>query len=181
MPKVWLLVIGYLLLVPLFLLITNSDQLITVYARYTPEDAYQEKRAAYEAALSKIKDPTKVEKVKEADEMLNKINQSVTFLFDEDINRLGAIMNEVRERQGLTETRVAFGGVETDIESADYWINYAAEAVAYQKIQDYTPMFTSETEIKGAITSSQNELENDLEVLKGKILRAKTEVGKVLN
>jgi hypothetical protein len=170
----------WLVILAMTLLSTVYYPLFTVSARYTPEDAYQEKRAVYDAALAKISDSAKVEKIKQADSLLNQINQSVTFRFDEEINRLGAIMMEVRRRQGITETRVAFGGVETDIEQADYWVNYAAEAVAYQKIQDYTPQFSSESQAKGAITASMNNLENDLEILKGKILKAKTEVGKVI-
>lgn len=97
---------------------------------------------------------------------LNQVNQKVCNRFEEDVSRLAAIMEELRRRKGITETRVAFGGVDTPIKSADYWITYAAEAVAFQRAQKY---------------SSKNELRYSLEVLKNKILRAKTEVGKVLN
>lgn len=97
---------------------------------------------------------------------LNQVNQKVCNRFEEDVSRLAAIMEELRRRKGITETRVAFGGVDTPIKSADYWITYAAEAVAFQRAQRY---------------SSKNELRYSLEVLKNKILRAKTEVGKVLN
>jgi hypothetical protein len=61
---------------------------------------------------------------------------------------------------------VAFGGVDTQIKSADYWVTYTAEALAYQRAQKY---------------SSQSELRGSLEVLKNKILRAKAEVGRALN
>lgn len=97
---------------------------------------------------------------------LNQVNQKVCNRFEEDVSRLAAIMEELRRRKGITETRVAFGGVDTPIKSADYWITYAAEAVAFQRAQRYF---------------SKNELRYSLEVLKNKILRAKTEVGKVLN
>lgn len=97
---------------------------------------------------------------------LDQINQSVCDRFEGDMVKLAAIMEELRNRKGITETRVAFGGVDTQIKSADYWITSAAEAVAYQRAQKY---------------SSQNQLRSSLEVLKNKILKAKGEVGKALN
>lgn len=97
---------------------------------------------------------------------LDQINQKVCNRFEEDIQRLGAIMTELKDRNGITETRVAFGGSDTPIKAADYWVNYAAEALAFQRAQNY---------------SSQNQLKSNLETLRGKILRAKTEVGKALD
>lgn len=97
---------------------------------------------------------------------LNDVNQKVCSRFEADTVKLAAIMEELRSRKGITETRVAFDGVDTQIKSADYWITSAAEAVAFQRAQKY---------------SSQNQLRNNLEVLKNKILKAKGEVGKALN
>lgn len=96
---------------------------------------------------------------------LNQINQTVCSRFENDVARLAEIMDEVRRRQGITETRVAFGGIDTQIKLADYWITFAAEAIAYQKVQKF---------------SSKAELRSSLEVLRDKILNAKTQVGKVL-
>ncbi len=93
------------------------------------------------------------------------INQKVCTRFEEDLGRLAAIMEEVRARKGITETRVAFGGIDDDIKSADYWITYAAEAVAYQRAQKFY---------------SNSNLRYSLETLKGKVLRAKNEVRKAL-
>lgn len=97
---------------------------------------------------------------------LNDINQRVSDRFEEDILKMAAIMEELRRREGITETRVAFGGVDTQIKSADYWVTYAAEALAYQRAQKY---------------SSKDKLKSSLEVLKGKILKAKVQVGKALD
>ena len=97
---------------------------------------------------------------------LYQINQKVCNRFDTDTVKLAAIMEELRRRKGITQTRVAFGGVNTPIENADYWVTYAAEAVAYQRAQQY---------------SSTSSLRGSLEVLKGKILKAKGEVGKALD
>lgn len=97
---------------------------------------------------------------------LNDVNQKVCFRFEEDLNKMAAIMEELRRREGITETRVAFGGVDTPIKSADYWITYAAEAVAFQKAKQFP---------------SKNSLRSSLEVLKNKVLRAKNEVRKALD
>ncbi len=97
---------------------------------------------------------------------LDSVNQKVCNRFEEDMAKMAAIMDELRARKGITETRVAFGGSDTPIKSADYWINFAAEAIAYQRAQKYT---------------SQGQLKSGLETLKGKVLKAKVEVGKALN
>lgn len=97
---------------------------------------------------------------------LDEVNQKVSNRFEADVVKLAAIMEELRRRNGITETRVAFGGVDTQIKAADYSITSAAEAVAYQKAQKY---------------SSQNQLKNSLLVLRNKILKAKGEVAKALD
>ncbi len=97
---------------------------------------------------------------------LDQMNQKVCDRFEEDVAKLAAIMEELKRREGITETRVAFGGSDTPIKTADYWVNYAAEALAYQRIQTY---------------SSKSYLRGNLETLKGKILRAKNEAGKALD
>lgn len=97
---------------------------------------------------------------------LDDVNQKVSDRFEEDVLKLAAIMEELRRRKGITETRVAFGGVDTPIKSADYRVTYAAEALAFQRAQKY---------------SSKAALKNSLEILKNKILKAKGEVGKALD
>lgn len=96
---------------------------------------------------------------------LNQINQKICDKFEVDVLKLAAIMEELRRRKGIKETRVAFGGVDTQVKSADYQITYAAEALAFQRAQKY---------------SSEAQLRSSLGVLKNKILRAKNEVGKTI-
>ena len=97
---------------------------------------------------------------------LDQINQKVCNRLEEDVVRLSAIMEEKRNRLGIKETRVAFGGVDTPIKTADYWITFTAEAIAYQRAQKY---------------STKEQLRSNLEVLKDKVLRAKNEVRKALD
>ena len=96
---------------------------------------------------------------------LDQVNQKVCTRFEEDVSRLAGIMDEVRSRKGIKETRVAFGGIDDQIKSADYWVTFAAEAIAYQRAQKF---------------SSKSELQYSLEILKGKVLKAKAEVCKAL-
>ena len=96
---------------------------------------------------------------------LDVVNQKACDRFESDVLKLAAIMEEKRNRLGIKETRVAFGGVDTPIKTADYWITYTAEAIAYQRAQKY---------------STKEQLRSNLEVLKDKVLRAKNEVRKAL-
>jgi len=69
---------------------------------------------------------------------LYQINQKVCDRFEGDMVKLAAIMEELRRRKGVTETRVAFGGVDTQIKSADYQVTFAAEALAFQRAQKFS-------------------------------------------
>ena len=97
---------------------------------------------------------------------LDEINQKVCNRFEEDTARLAGVMEELRRRKGITETRVAFGNVDTKIETADYWITYAAEAIAFQRSKK---------------SDSKATLKAQLNTLAGKVIRAKNEVRKALN
>lgn len=97
--------------------------------------------------------------------VLHRQNQKVCDRFQEDVNKLAAIMEQLKDRKGITETRVAFGGSDTPIKQADYWVNFAAEAVAFQRVQKYL---------------GKSQLRSSLETLKGKVLTAKNAVRKVL-
>ncbi len=96
---------------------------------------------------------------------LDQVNQKVCDRFEDDLSKMAAIMEELRRRKGITETRVAFGGVDTPIKAADYTITYAAEAIAFQRAQKY---------------SSKSQLQYGLEGLKGKLLQAKADVLRAL-
>ena len=101
-----------------------------------------------------------------SNEVLDNINQKVCNRFEEDTAKLAGIMEELRRRKGIEETRVAFGGIDDAIKSADYQITFAAEAIAYQRAQK---------------VSSSSQLKGSLQTLRSKVLKAKTEVTKALN
>lgn len=97
---------------------------------------------------------------------LDEVNQKVSLRFEEDTSRLAAIMEELRDRKGIIETRVAFGGIDNQIKSADYWITYTAEAIAFQRSKK---------------PDSEVALKSQLQILAGKVIRAKNEVRKALD
>jgi hypothetical protein len=150
------------------------------WARTTPNDLYQEKRAGFENTLSRFQDPAKKSQVLKLDQQLKETNLKIAVRFEEETLKLGAVMEEYKRRQGIKETRVAYGNVDSAIEQADYWVNYAAEAVAYQKIADYTPYGVSENNISASANSAINTIRLDYSVLRGKIMRAKSEVAKLV-
>lgn len=155
----------------------------TVYARVTPNDGYQVIRQQFQQVLDKISDQNKREKMIQADKSLVDINLAVCDRFDYDTAKLSAILTELRVRNHMDDkpTKVAFGIGNNQLEVAEYWVNYAAEAVAYQKIQDYTPQVYSVTDLSSPILSSKAKLKADLNGLTSKVLQAKAEVRKALN
>lgn len=153
-----------------------------VFARVSVNDIYQAKMQAHSEAIAKLT-PANQARVKKADQFLKDINLGVCTRFDGDIAILTAIDAQIRARKGLDSvpTVVAYGQGKTQLETAEYWLNYAQEAVAYQKIGDYTTNISGDSSIDGAIHSQATSLKSDLGVLVNKILHAKAEIGKVLD
>lgn len=152
------------------------------FARVSLNDVYQQKRDAWEAQVAKLS-PENQAKVKKADELLKQVNLAVCSRFDEDVAVLTAVDVQIRERKGLDSvpTIVAYGSGNTPLENAEYWLNYAQEAVAYQKIADYTTSISGDNSVDSAIAIQKANLKSNLGVLANKILRAKSEIAKVLN
>lgn len=161
------------LIIPLILFPTPS------FARVTPNDIYQQRQEDYQNNLNKISDPNKKKLVEDANQQLKDVNHKICDRFDSDVAKMAAILEEEKRRQNITRTTVAYGQGNTPLDSAAYWLNYAAEAVAYQKSQDYTPNLSGN--LKNGLINSENNLNNDLGMLRNKILKAKTEVGIAIN
>jgi regulator of protease activity HflC (stomatin/prohibitin superfamily) len=152
---------------------------VNVFARITPDDIYQEKRVQFQTNLEKMTDPKMKEAVWEADQTLRDINQKVCLRFQLDLDKMAAILDEEKSRENVTKTIVAYGQGNTPLDSAAYQLNYAAEALAYQKAQDYTPEFSGGN-YKTSINTSSANLKYSLEALQNKILAAKTEIKKAI-
>lgn len=151
-----------------------------VFARVTPDDLLQQKKADFQTNLEKIKDNQKKQAVIKADLTLQEINQQVCLRFQEDLNKMAAILDEEKRRQNVTKTIVAYGQGNTPLDAAAYSLNFAAEALAYQKAQNYTPNISGGN-LSGAVNTSSGNLRSDLGVLKGKILNAQAAIKKALD
>ncbi len=113
----------------------------------------------------------------EANQLPKTINENVSNNFSQDVTKIAAILDEEKRRQNITSVRVAYGMGITPMDSAEYYVNFAAEAIAYQKIQDYTPSSNSASSIQNSL----NNLISNLTILQGKVLKAKSETQTVLN
>lgn len=151
-----------------------------VFARITPEDIYQAKRAEYEKNLLTIEDPLKKQAIQNSDQLLKEINLQVCSRFDIDVAKMAAILEEEKARQHITATVVAYGQGDTPLDTAAYYVNFAAEAVAYQKIQDYTPQI-QKNNLGKSVSISKANLKASLQTLQGKIIRAKKETQKAID
>ena len=149
------------------------------FARVTPSDIHKDKVEVFEAILAKIPDANKRAQVEKADQMLYDINQLICSKFDGEVAKLTGILEELKSRAGVNETVVAYGQGDTPLDSAAYWVNWAQEAVAYQKIADYTPLISA-TNFINPLISEQAQLKADLRGLAGKIIKAKGEVAKAI-
>lgn len=165
-----------IILALVFLLFPSVSQ-----ARVTPNDYYQADRTAFNQHLNNLS-ADKRQKMVAADQLLNQINQSVCDRFQADVDKMAAVLEEAKRREGKggAPTRVAYGQGQSQLDRAAYWLNYAAEAIAYQRSQDYTPQFTSDANASLGVSQSMNNLQSSLIVLRGKVLNAKTEVVKTV-
>lgn len=112
----------------------------------------------------------------QVNQLLGTINQNVCNGFDNDLSKMAAILDEEKKRQNITSTRVAYGMGSTPMDQAEYYLNYAAEAVAYQRVQDY-----SSSDSKASAQNSLSRLISSLTTLQGKVTRAKTEAKTALD
>lgn len=111
--------------------------------------------------------------------MLKDLNQSECAKMDNDVNKMAAILEEEKRRQNVSKTTAAFGGLNSPLDSAEYYLTFAAEAVAYQKAQDYTPQISGN--LSAGVNESINSLEANLNATQGKVITAKTYLQKALD
>lgn len=163
----------------IFLILFLLSFPVTVFARTNPNDIYQENKFQFENNLAKISDPHKKELVINANQMLKDLNLSECQKFDTDINKMAAILDEEKSRQNVSKTTAAFGSLNTPLDTAEYYLTFAAEAVAYQKVQDYTPQISGS--LSAGVNESINSLEANLNTTQAKVTKAKEEIQKALD
>lgn len=134
-----------------------------VYARVTPEDIVNERKATYN---SKVKNysPENKQKLETMNKKIHELNWKIAGELEELMLRQGTILDEYQRRNG---------GVETEaMKNSRYWITYAHEAVAYQAAKVYIYDLTGEKNVDRDINITINQLLGEITTLKGKVVKS---------
>lgn len=162
-------------LVLAFLFLTHHSSFITISARTTPEDIYNEKLQAYESKRQTFS----LENQKKLDlyqEEVKNLNAFITQELENNTLRQGEILNEYILRNDIPtvpETDGIRRNLTDPVENARYWITYAHEAIAFQAAKNYMFTLSSEANIDRDITIQIQALQGDTGVLKGKVEKSK--------
>lgn len=164
-----------LVLIALLLLITLPSSLFTVFARTTPEDIYNEKRASYETKRQTYSLENQ-KKLDQFEEELKNLNAFITTELEKNTLRQGEILDEYIRRNNIPtvpETDGIKRNLEDPVENARYWITYAHEAIAFQAAKNYLFTLTGESNINRDIVIQIQALQGDIGILKGKVEKSK--------
>lgn len=144
-------------------------------ARTTPEDIYNEKRAAYEAKRQTFSLENQ-KKLDQYEEEIKTLNTFITQELENNTLRQGEILNEYILRNNIPtvpETDGIRRNLTDPVENARYWITYAHEAIAFQASKKYLFQLSTENNTDRDIVLQINALQSDIGILKGKIDRSK--------
>jgi hypothetical protein len=143
-------------------------------ARTTPEDIVQSQRQTFNQRVSKYSETNK-QKLEQYSKKIADLNKKQTDALTVNMERQSEILDEYIDRNNIEE-RQADGitrNLQDPIENARYWITYAHEAVAYQAAEIYIFNLSSESNIKGDLNAKINELNADMNILKGKVEKSR--------
>jgi hypothetical protein len=162
-------------LIALFLFLTLPSSLLTVFARTTPEDIYNEKRASYETKRQTYSLENQ-KKLDQYEEEIKTLNAFITQELETNTLRQGEILDEYIRRNNIPtvpETDGIKRNLDDPAENARYWITYAHEAIAFQAAKNYLFGLTGEANINKDIIIQIQGLQGDIGVLKGKVEKSK--------
>lgn len=146
----------------IFLVVILVNPLL-VFARVTPEDIANERKATYNAQVKNYSEQNQ-QKLKNMDKKIQQLNLNICGDLDELMVRQGQILDEYLARNNFKETEA--------IKNARYWITYAHEAVAYQQARIYIFDLTGETNLNRDVNVTINNLLGDITTLKGKVIKS---------
>lgn len=167
MPKVILFV--------LLTLLALSSSLFTTFARTTPEDIYNEKRASYETKRQTYSLENQ-KKLDAYEQEIKNLNSFITKELEANTLRQGEILDEYIRRNNIPtvpETDGIKRNLADPVENARYWITYAHEAIAFQAAKNYLFSLSGESNINRDIVIQIQALQGDTGVLKGKVEKSK--------
>jgi len=143
------------------------------FSRTTPEDIINSQKDSYNQKLNNYS-PEKKQKVQEFDKKIAQLNKKQTTELDAYMVYQSQILDEYVRRNNIQE-RVSDGinrNLEDPVENARYWLTFAHEAVAYQAAKIYIFNLSGEANIKRDIQNTANTLQNDMAVLKNKVIKS---------
>lgn len=155
---------------------------ITIFARTTPEDIYNEKRQAYETRRQTYSLENQ-KKLDQYEQEIKALNAFITQELENNTLRQGEILNEYILRNNIPtvpETDGIRRNLSNPVENARYWITYAHEAIAFQAAKNYMFGLTGEANINRDIVLQIQALQGDTGVLKGKVEKSKQALIKLL-
>lgn len=162
----------------LFVLLTFlalSSSLLPAFARTTPEDIYNEKRAVYETKRQTYS----LENQKKLDQFegeIKNLNALITSELESNTLRQGEILDEYIRRNNIPtvpETDGIRRNLSDPVENARYWITYAHEAIAFQAAKSYMFGLSGEASVNRDIVIQIQALQADTGVLKSKVEKSK--------
>jgi hypothetical protein len=142
-------------------------------ARTTPQDIINSQKEVYNQKLNSYS-PEGKNKVSEFDKKIAALNQKQTTELEALMVYQGEILDEYMRRHNLLD-RQSDGisrNLQDPVENARYWLTFAHEAVAYQAAKIYILNLSGETNIKRDVQNTANTLQNDISILKNKVLKS---------
>ncbi len=128
-------------------------------AEQVARETYNQKKAAYS--------PTDQKKLDNLANQIIEINSRRTTELSLQMEAQGEILDEFQSRNP---------GKVAQVEKVRYWVTYAHEAVAFQAAKNYIFTLISETNLKRDVTPTVNQFENDLSVLRKKVINSQSMV-----
>jgi hypothetical protein len=159
----------------LFSLITFHLSLSPIQARTTPQETVDQQKADFDQR-TKNYSPQNKQKLLDYQQKIADLNKKITDDWEKNLFRQGQILEEYTSRKKINLAMGSKDGINRNlqdpIQNAQYWLNFAHEAVAYQASQKYLITPTAESSINSNITSKISSLQSDLTGLKAKVLKS---------
>jgi hypothetical protein len=159
-------------LISLFIIHNTS---FIIHARTTPQDIKNQQQAEYNQKINNYT-PENKQKIETYSQKIADLNAKITKEWEENLLRQGQILEEYTRRKDLKLKMGSSNGINRNlsdpIENAQYWLNYAHEAVAYQAAGDYIINLSGEKNINSDISSKISALQSDINGLRGKVLKS---------
>ncbi|MDO8570060.1 MAG: hypothetical protein Q7R97_00555 [Candidatus Daviesbacteria bacterium] len=166
-----------LILILFFLLISFPS---LVFARVTPEDIVQEKRATYE---QKVKNYSALnqQKLEKLAKDIALVNKKRTDELENIMIAQGNILDEYETRSAGPSGSLRINKNSEAIKNARYWITYAHEAVAYQAAKIYIFNLSAEQNINNDAVSLINQMAGELNSSRTKVINSQKTLEKTIN